>query len=199
MFYRFAHFICRIVSKILYRKKVTGRENIPENGPFIICSNHINWFDPIAVGTSIPSRLQVHFMAKEELFRKRFFAYILKKVGAFPVNRLNADYSAIRKSYQLLRENKIIGLFPEGTRSKTGKVQRAQHGTALIAGRNGAVIVPVGVSGPYRLCRPLQIRIGAPFKIPRLEFNGREDRKEKLEKFSRLIMDRIAKLLPAGD
>jgi 1-acyl-sn-glycerol-3-phosphate acyltransferase len=199
LFYRFARGLCALFLKLVYRLRVFGRENIPACGPFIICANHINWFDPLAVGSALPARLKVHFMAKKEIFRNRFAGYVLRKVGAFPVNRQSADYAAIRRSLQILSEGNVIGLFPEGTRSKTGQLQEPHHGSALLVGRSEAPVLPVAVIGPYRIGRPLRIHIGPSFVLPRLEYALRHEKKRKLEQMSKIIMDNIKKLFPPGD
>ncbi len=199
MLYKLAHFIFGIFFKIFYRWRIYGREHIPKQGPFIICSNHINWFDPVVVGCAVSRRLKVHFMAKHELFHSRFVAYFLRKGGAYPVNRKIADHSAIRRSFQLLSENQVLGLFPEGTRSKTGRLQKPQHGAALIAGRDRVPIVPVAIEGPYRIFRPLPVRFGAPFRLDKLEYSSRGQKKELLEQMSGTIMEHIKNLLPSGD
>jgi len=199
LLYKLAHFLFCLYLKVVYRWRVYGQENIPEQGPFIICANHIKWIDPVVVGCAFPRRLKVHFMAKEELFRNRFVSYFLRIGGAYPVNRNIADYSAIRRSFQLLSENKVLGMFPEGTRSKTGQLQKAQHGAALIASRDCVPIIPVGIAGPYRAGRPLIVRIGKPFRLNKLEYNNREEKKVLLEQMSATIMENIKCLLPDGD
>lgn len=196
MLYRFGHAVFRLYFRILYRWRIEGRENIPDKGPFIICSNHISWIDPPLVGCAIPARLQVHFMAKAELFRNAVIRAVLRGVGAFPVKRDRADHAAIRTSLRLLQEGKVLGLFPEGTRSKTGSLQQAQNGAAMIALRTGAPILPVAIAGPYRLGRPVRLYIGAPFKFTAGE-NG--ERRVNLDQSSVAIMESIEALLPKGD
>lgn len=199
MLYRFGHYIFAIFYRIFYRRRVYGRENFPKQGPLIICANHISWHDPLAISSALPSCLKINFMAKEELFRNRFVAYILRKVGAFSVDRQVADYGAIRRAFQILNEGGVIGLFPEGTRGKPGHLQRAQKGAALLAGRSGAPLLPVLVVGPYRLGRPLRIICGPAFHIPRLEYKNREEKKARLEEGSRIIMDHLQELSPADN
>ncbi len=199
MLYRFGHFVFAIFYRIVYRRRVYGREHIPEEGPLIICANHINWQDPPAIGSALPHRLRIHFMAKKELFRNPIIAYFLRKAGAFSVDRESADYGAIRRAFQILNAGGVVGLFPEGTRSKTGALQKAQRGSALIAGRSGAPLLPVLVVGPYRPGRPLRIICGPLFKIPRLEYSSRNEKKARLEEGSRMIMDRLQALLPADN
>lgn len=199
MLYRFGHFVFRIVYRVFYRRRVYGRELLPDQGPLIICSNHISWQDPLSVGTALPPRYRVKFMAKGELFHNPIAGYVLKKVGAFPVDRRIADYGAIRRSFRILDEGGVIGLFPEGTRSRTGELQKIQHGAALIAGRSGAPVLPVLVVGPYRFGHPLSIIIGPTFKVPGLEYDRRADRKVQLKEGSRIIQEHLQSLYPAAD
>lgn len=185
-----------IYLKTIYRIRFHGRENIPGRRPFIICSNHLSWLDPLAVGTSVPAGCRIHFMAKKEIFSNFLFSFLLRKVGAFPLNRKDADYAAIRKAYQLLRDGQVLGLFPEGSRSKSGKLQKPFNGAALIAVRSGVPILPVAIAGPYRLFKPLHVFIGPPFVLPPLNYERKEDKKAQLEEMSRRIMGQIGNLIP---
>jgi 1-acyl-sn-glycerol-3-phosphate acyltransferase len=196
MLYRIGHFIFSLYFKLFYRLRITGKEHVPGGGPLLICSNHISWIDPLLLGSVLPVKLKVHFMAKEELFHNRFFAFILKKIGAFPVNRAVGDYAAIKKAYQLLQEGKVLFLFPEGSRSMNGQLQKAKDGAALIAGRRPVPILPAAVIGPYRIGRPLQVKFGPTFTLPDFEFAGRQEKKAMLGKMSALIMEKIRDLLP---
>lgn len=199
MLYRFGHFIFAIYYRIFYRRRVYGRENVPQQGPLIICANHINWQDPLAIGSALPTNLKIKFMAKEELFHNPLVACILHELGAFPVDRRIADSRAIRRALQILQEGGVIGLFPEGTRGKPGRLQKAQKGAALIAGRSGAPVLPVLVVGPYCLGRPLKIICGPVFQLPKLEYSSREEKKALLEEGSRMIMDHLQELFPADN
>ncbi|MFO7952397.1 MAG: lysophospholipid acyltransferase family protein [Bacillota bacterium] len=196
MFYSFARLLCVIFIKLFFRLKIHGAENIPGRKPFIVCSNHLNWIDPVVVGVAIPGRYQVHFMAKKELFSNFIFAFTLRCLGAFPLNRQDADYAAIRKAYQVLQNGQVLGLFPEGSRSKTGKLKKAYNGTALIAVRSGVPLLPVAITGPYRLFKPLHVKIGPPFALPPLIYDRKYDKRAQLEKMSAHVMKHIANLLP---
>jgi len=196
LLYQLVRLFFAIVLKILYRPRVHGSEYIPKRKPFIICSNHLNWLDPLTVGISLPAGYRIHFMAKKELFSNFIFSYLLRKTGAFPLNRKSADYAAMRKSYQLLQDRQIVGLFPEGSRSKNGKLQKAYHGAALIAARSGVPILPVAIAGPYRLFKPLDVFIGPPFVLPPLTYKQKAEKKAQLEEMSGCIMEHIRKLLP---
>jgi len=194
--YQIVRLFFMIILKMLYRVKVHGRENIPGRKPFIICSNHISWWDPVAIGAAFPGSYRIHFMAKKELFSNFIFSYLLRKACAFPLNRKDADYAAIRKAYQLLEDRQVLGLFPEGSRSKSGKLQKPYNGAALIAVRSGVPVLPVAINGPYRLFKPLHLFIGPPFVLPPLNYNQKEGKKAQLEKMSHHIMGHIKDLLP---
>ena len=196
MLYNFGRFVFLIILKTFYRMRVHGAENIPRRKPFIICSNHIKWVDPASIGAAFPSRYKINYMAKKELFSNFLFSWALYEVGAFPVNREEADLKAIKRAYQVLKEGKVLGLFPEGTRSKDGQVKKAYNGAALIAVRSGVPIVPVAVVGPYRLFKPFDLYIGKPFVLPPLVYDKKDSKKEMLEEMSREIMNNIVKLIP---
>jgi 1-acyl-sn-glycerol-3-phosphate acyltransferase len=152
--------------------------------------------DPLTVGSALPSGHRIHFMAKKEIFSNFIISYLLHKVGAFPVNRQDADYGAIKKAYQLLKENKIVGLFPEGSRSESGHIQKAYNGAALIAARSGVPVLPMAIAGPYRLFRPVHIYIGSLFVLPPLIYENKAEKKALLDEMSFRIMNNISRLLP---
>lgn len=138
--------------------KVRGAENMPAEGPVIIASNHISLWDPIIVGCSLPR--QVFFMAKEELFKNPLLGKIISGLGAFPVKRGQGDISAIRKSLGVLKEGKVLGIFPEGTRSQSGDIQDAMEGIVLIMEKSKAPILPIKIYGSKGLLTQKRGNIG---------------------------------------
>lgn len=194
MFYYFVRFLFTLYLKICYRLVIVGKENVPQNGPLIVCSNHINWLDPPVVGCVIKSR-KIHFMAKEELFNVFFLGRCICMLGAFPVKRDTADRKAIKTALNHLLENRAIGLFPEGTRSKTGELQTPFNGVALIALKSGSPVLPVAIIGSYRFRQQLQVNIGTPFTV---QFEEHGDKSERLTRISGKIMGEIEKLLKTG-
>ncbi len=161
--YKFFRALFRFVFSFFFRWRVVGRENIPQDGPVILCSNHISNWDPPLLGSGIER--QVNFMAKEELFKIPVLGWLITQFGAFPVKRGGGDRSAIRSTLQLLESGKILGIFPEGTRSKTGELGKGMPGTALFALRSNAVVIPVAIIGPYQLFRPVTIVYGKPVDL----------------------------------
>lgn len=187
-FYSFARFIVSVALKPLYRIKVVGQENIPKDGPVLLCSNHIDNLDPPVVGITSPRT--VHFMAKEEVFRVPILKTILPKLHAFPVKRGMSDREALRTAIKVLKEGNLLGLFPEGTRSKTGELQKGLAGAGFFALRSEAVVVPCAIIGPYKAFQPLKVVYGKPIDFA-------EYRKEKVsaEEATLIIMNSIKELL----
>lgn len=174
-----------------YRIKVIGKENFPKEGGVLLCTNHIDNFDPPVVGITCPR--PVHFMAKEELFEVPVLKGILPKVNAFPVKRGMSDRKAMRTALGLLKDEKVVGLFPEGTRSKDGELQEGLAGAGFFALRGKADVVPCAIIGPYKPLKPLKVIYGKP-----IDMEAYRERKASAEEVTAVIMDEIRKLIDAN-
>lgn len=197
----FYWFITQLMTMVVWtfgRYEVTGRGRVPADGPLIVVANHLNNADPPLLGAAL-SR-PVHFMAKQELFDKRPWSVFIRWFGAFPVRRFEADLAALREAQRLLASGAAIGMFPEGHRSHGKGMQPPYPGTALIALRTGATILPVGITGTEAVSSPavllhrptIRVMIGEPFSFPR---EGRITA-EAVRSGGDEIMRRIAQLLP---
>ena len=144
MFYSFIKVFIYVLAKIFLRLEISGTENIPLNGPVVIASNHVSLLDPPIIG--VASSRKIHFMAKQELFVP-ILGSIYRTLGAFPVRRGAADRNAIKYGIDLLLAEKVLAIFPEGTRSKNGQLGKAEPGALMMAGKARAVIIPTAVSG----------------------------------------------------
>lgn len=144
MLYSILKIVFRISFTILFRFEVIGRENIPREGAVVIASNHASLLDPPLIGTAASRKM--HFMAKEELFVP-ILGTCYKILGAFPVSRGASDMGAIKHAIDILKSHEVLGIFPEGTRSKTGALGQAGSGTMLIAKKGAAAVVPTAVIG----------------------------------------------------
>ena len=180
------------------RWQVKGRENVPSRGPLIVVANHLSLVDPPLLSVSIPRRIV--FMAKEEAFRSPILGPLVRVGRAFPVQRERLDREALRQAQQVLGQGLVLGMFPEGKRSITAEMQRAYHGTSLVAIRSGVPILPVGITGTEKLSplgllrRPeITVNIGKPLSVPPID--GKLTRTQ-LDLATDLIMVRIAELLP---
>lgn len=134
-----------IVTKLLFRIKIYGTENIPKSGGFIYASNHIGYFDPPFVGTW--GTRYVYFLAKKELFKKKFFAKLITRCNALPISRKGFDRRAIETCVSTIKNGNGLTIFPEGTRSKTEKFLDPKPGVGLIAYKANCPIVPVFIHG----------------------------------------------------
>ncbi len=198
-FYYVGRLMARMLLLLLTRWRVRGRENVPSQGPLLVVANHLNLADPPLLWVSLGRKAL--FMAKEELFRFRFSGYFIRGFGAFPVHRGQLDRKALRQAEQVLANGMALITFPEGTRSKSGQLQPAFSGSALIALHSGVPILPVGIAGTERikgvawlLRRPeITVNIGHPFYLPPA---SSKLTKVELAKLTNYMMGRIAELLP---
>lgn len=189
--------------------RIEGLEHVPRTGPMLLVANHLHNADPILLSIAFPR--PVHFMAKKELFSTPVVKWIIRRVGAFPVDRGRSDRGAIRHAEAALDQGIAVGMFPEGTRSLGGKLATAHPGAAMLAQRSGALVVPVAILGFERLPldggkqsgspvrtsslqwrKPIQIRIGEPFVVAR-EADGR---RVSAADATVVMMGHVAKLLP---
>ncbi|WP_068671991.1 1-acyl-sn-glycerol-3-phosphate acyltransferase [Oceanobacillus sp. Castelsardo] len=163
MLYTIAKNIVAIILFPLYRIKIIGKENIPSTGSVLICSNHISNLDPPVVG--ITSSRDIHFMAKGELFENFLFGKLLTGINAFPVKRGLADRNALRRGLEILKNGNAVGLFPEGTRSKTGEIGEPLAGAGFFALRSEAQVIPCAIIGPYKKFQRLTVIYGKPMDM----------------------------------
>lgn len=184
--YKFGRTVFAIILFSLYRVKVLGKSNIPKEGPVIICSNHISNFDPPLVG--VTASRDIYFMAKEELFNVPILKKLLPRVHAFPIKRGMKDRNALRRGLEILDEGKVLGLFPEGTRSKTGELGQGLAGAGFFAARSNAYIVPCAIIGPYKPFKRLKVVYGEPLNMEEIRKN-KVSAKEVTEKIMKEIQD----------
>ena len=189
MFYEFIRVIAKILSYSLYRFELSGFENIPEEGAFLLCGNHISAFDPIAVAAF--SKRPLRFMAKQELFKFPPLAAFLKKLGAFPINRGATDMNAYRETMKLLKNGEGMLIFSQGTRMND--FDNAKSGVAVFALKSGAPIVPVGIIGPFKFRRKIKIRVGTPISMEK--YQGEKVKTELVDEVMNTLAERITALL----
>ncbi|MCK4721895.1 MAG: 1-acyl-sn-glycerol-3-phosphate acyltransferase [Dehalococcoidia bacterium] len=199
IFYYLETMIVKLLLRILVRREVRGKENVPTEGPLIVVANHLSIADPPILSAILQRRIV--YMAKEESFRHPIEGPLVRGFRAFPVRRGQLDRRALRWSQQTLKDGLALGMFPEGTRSKTATLQPARSGTALIALRNGAPILPVGITGTEKILGVsclfgrvrITVNIGKPFTLPPVD--GKLT-KAQLASTTEVIMRRVAELLP---
>ncbi|MDN4074582.1 lysophospholipid acyltransferase family protein [Fictibacillus terranigra] len=186
--YKFGKAVCSAFLKSMYRIEIQGIENVPAEGGILLCSNHINNFDPPLVGVAAPR--DVHFMAKAELFSMPVLKTILPMINAFPVKRGMSDKQALRNGLGILKEGKVLGLFPEGTRSKTGELGQGLAGAGFFALKSEAAVVPCAIKGEYKRGKKITVSFGKP-----IDFTEMRVQKASAKDATNLIMLNIEKLL----
>lgn len=160
--YYLAKFLVRLYFSIMYKLRYEGKENIPKDTTVIYACNHRSNADPPLLGAG--GRGKFAFMAKEELFRNKLFAWLIRSLGAFPVARGKGDTGVIDTAVERLGSNRSLMIFPEGTRSKDGKVGKGHTGAALIAARANKPIIPVGIvyGEKLKFRTPVTVKYGLP-------------------------------------
>ena len=188
----------KAVAKLLYKIEYVGLENVPVDGGFILASNHMDALDPVFIAIGLENR-QLHFMGKKELFENPVSKWALSKLNGFPIVRGGADTEALEYAIRIPKEGHILGIFPEGTRSKTFKPARAKSGVAMIAKEAKTDVLPVSIytSDNMKKGTKLTIRFGEIIPYEKLGFTE-EGSREELKTCAKYIMDEIIKLWEMG-
>jgi len=198
MLYKIGRFLLRIFYKVFCKLKYIDGDRIPKTGGLVLASNHVSYHDPFVVGLVIRKR-RVNYMAKTELFEQKYVGRFITIMGAFPVERDKVDRKAIKKAVGFLKNGEVVGMFPEGTRSKDGKVGEGKHGAAMLSLMADVPIVPAAVTGTLNAklksgiipkYKQVTVKYGDP--IYPNQFEG--SRKEKMYEITDKVIDSIRKL-----
>jgi 1-acyl-sn-glycerol-3-phosphate acyltransferase len=199
--------VARVIASCVTRVRTEGAiEAIPREGAVILASNHVSNADAVIIGAWLTPRLgrRIHWLGKREMFEWPVVGWMARNGGVVPVDRGGADAEAFRLAQKVLAAGEVLMVFPEGTRSPTGELQRPKDGLAMLALRTNATIVPIGVSNTDRVWpkgRPIPkigahatMRVGEPFRLEDVLPEGL-DRKAQKSAATEVIMRRIAALL----
>ncbi|MCX7819803.1 MAG: 1-acyl-sn-glycerol-3-phosphate acyltransferase [Kiritimatiellae bacterium] len=195
--YRAGRALCRLYFRLVHHLRAEGMEHVPAEGPCIIAANHASVLDPPLLGCAIPHRV-VHYLAKSELFQPPW-GWLLRAVGAVPVERGKGDVGAIRRALELLRAGHVLGLFPEGTRSPDGQLQPPKRGIGFLVAKAAVPVVPAWIEGTFeawpkgagrpRLGRPVAVHYGEAIRPE--EISARATGAQAYERVAELVMERI--------
>lgn len=177
-----------IYFKIVFRLTVIGKENVPKESGVLLCANHTSNYDPPVLGVAFPR--VVRFMGKAELFNNPIMKWLMIRIGVFPVKRGLGDKQALRNGLNLLNNGEVMGIFPEGTRSKTGELGEGLAGSGFFALRSTAVVIPCAIIGTYKPFHKLKVVFGEP-----IDFDDYKDKKLSAKEATAIIMDKIRELL----
>jgi 1-acyl-sn-glycerol-3-phosphate acyltransferase len=200
--YRLGYTISKVVAELGFRLRIYGRENLIEDGPAILASNHASYLDPPLVGVSC--RKDVYFLARKSLFERPVVGPILAQLNTIPVDRDRGDVGAVRALIKLLKSGNRVLVFPEGTRSKDGNLQPARAGVGLLIAKSLAPVVPVRVFGSFAALPrtggirfvPITVVIGKPLFFTKQDLGT--DERAAYQVLSDRVMAAIAALeMPA--
>jgi glycerol-3-phosphate dehydrogenase (NAD(P)+) len=158
---------------VYFRLERIGRHHVPDHGPVLLAANHRSFLDPFVIGTL--TRRPVYYVAKRELFERRWQAWLLNSLGAFPVDRGASDEQAIATARAILDRGECVVIFPEGTRVRSGPLGPPRRGVGRLALEAGVPVVPIAVNGTEQVRRgwrirprKVTVRCGRPLRFPEL-------------------------------
>jgi 1-acyl-sn-glycerol-3-phosphate acyltransferase len=192
--WRTIRLVVRIIVAIIFDVHTVGRQNVPETGPLIIASNHLSWVDIPLIPAFLKRKMV--YMAKEETFQGKM-GWLVRFLGAFPVKRGEADRQSLRTAEEQLKAGHILGIFPEGTRSKIHKLGKAHSGMGMIALRSGAPVLPAVIYGSEKAFRKFRPHITIIYGEPMiLTPKGKKITREEIDQSTEQVMLRISSMLP---
>jgi len=190
MLFAFSKCITYAFVRLFFKMRYEGLENIPQEGGYILCSNHRSFLDPILLTHKEPHRM--NFMAKEELFKNKFVGWAIRDLGAFPVARGKGDTAAIETATNVLRSGEVLLIFPEGTRSKDGRPLRVRSGVAVISRLAWANVLccSIDFGKKLRFRTPITLRFHPVLTPSQMNLEG--DSTDAIKSAARMVMDTIA-------
>mgnify|MGYP000898852208 CR=1 FL=1 len=186
-FYEFIWSILRPIFSLLHPLRVEGLENVPQEGPVLLCPNHSSAIDPILLVIALGRCYPIRIMAKQQLLKIPVLGAILRGIGVFPVDRGNSDIGAVKTAIRSLKDGWNLLLFPEGTRVREGDVSHPHVGAVTFACRTDAPIVPVFLTRKKRFWAPLTLVFGEAYHP---QFEGRRPSSDELEHLTQEMMDK---------
>jgi 1-acyl-sn-glycerol-3-phosphate acyltransferase len=197
--YRIGYTLSKLGAELGFRLKIYGQENLIEEGPAILASNHASFIDPPLVG--VACQKEIYYLARKSLFEKPIIGPILAQLNTVPVDRDRGDVAAVRAILQILKSGNRVVVFPEGTRSSDGNLQPAKAGVGLIIAKSLAPVVPIRIFGSYaalprtggiRLFSPVTLVVGKPIYFTKEDLGTGE--RSVYQELSDRVMTAIAAL-----
>ena len=185
--------IAKILETILFNIKIENPSNLPKEGRVILCPNHTSNIDPVVL--MINTKRTIHFLAKEELFKGKFLTWVFTQLFVIPVKRNENDASAVKKCLKVLRGERVLGIFPEGTTIKNGKELIApKAGALMLALQTKSPIVPIAIYGKYKFRGKITIRLGQPIYFDAY-YSQKYKTNELIEITQNTVMQKIQMML----
>jgi len=195
-FYKNMYAVFAGLIRRLFRIRIIGGENEPATGPFLICANHLSYFDVVIIAASL--RNQVRYLAKAELFRIPLLNTLIRALGAFPVKRGESDVGAIRNTIKILQDGEVVGIYPQGTRRPGVHPAETplKNGMGMVVCRAQTTILPVAIiTDKFRvgMFKKTTVRIGTPIPYEELAVTGTSQ--EEYRRITQLAFDRVIDLV----
>jgi len=196
--YWFFHTLFGMIARVAFQYRAYGQENIIEEGPAIMAVNHQSYLDPPLVG--ITCKNELYYLARKTLFEKKLLGPIISRVNALPVDLSRGDLAAFRSVMKLLQEGHRTVIFPEGTRSLTGQIQKPRPGIGMIIARTLAPVVPMRIFGSFEAWpkggkirpHPITVVVGKPIRFKKDDFAAHN--REVYQKISEQVLAAVAAL-----
>jgi 1-acyl-sn-glycerol-3-phosphate acyltransferase len=193
--YHALRFMLMIILHTAARIRVRGLYNVPTSGAFIIASNHLSWTDIVLVPLHMHRKFV--YMAKEEYFNNPKMRWLVRFMGSFPVRRGEGDRQALRTGEEQLKKGNILGIYPEGTRSRTHMMAKAHAGMGMIALRTGVPVVPTAIWGSEHVFNQFRPHVTVCYGQPIvLKPKGKKITREDIDEATETVMRKIAEMLP---
>jgi 1-acyl-sn-glycerol-3-phosphate acyltransferase len=146
--YAALHVLTRLTFTVLFRVRVFGREHLPPTAGALVCSNHQSFLDPLIIGMALDRRC--NYLARQSLFRNPLFKWIIEFLDAIPIDRDRSGFAGLRETLQRLKQQELVLIFPEGTRTPNGEMLPLKPGFCPVARRSGQPILPVAFDGAFQ-------------------------------------------------
>jgi 1-acyl-sn-glycerol-3-phosphate acyltransferase len=199
LFYKTVCFLFYTYYRLFHRFQIEGLENVPEEGAFLLASNHLSFFDPPALGCRLPRNL--HYFARDSLF-KGLLGMFIRSLNSIPVNRSQLDLATLRRVLKVLKDGHPLLVFPEGTRSEDGSLREGKKGVGMLVAKSQVPVLPARVFGSYeilgkgksvpRIGRKLRLVYGPLLKFDEIDPGGKGG--ERYEKISQSVMAAISEI-----
>ena len=199
MYYWLVKAVFWLPVRIYFRFRVTGRDRIPSRGALLVVANHCSFLDPFILGSAFPRRIR--FFVLRRMYELMRLCWFYVGMGTIPVGGKEGDRKAIRSALRILGRGKIIGIFPEGSRSGDGNLGMGKMGSAYLAAKSNVPIVPAYISGAFEAMPPrcwfprptrIQVAFGRPIRFDPVV--GKQMNRDELSAISRSVQDSISSL-----
>lgn len=187
--YDAAVFVVGPVLRLIWRPTIVGKENIPHNEGSVLICNHRKWWDPLLIAVCAP-KLTVHWLAKKELYKNWLFSAVLRGLGTYPVDRQKVDTSAVRWCIDVVKQNEVLGIFPEGTRNKEKEMLPFENGAAFCAMKCDCLVYPVQIRGK-KTCHK-RVAFGKPLDLTTI--SPEKSRSERMHDITAAMRQSIMEL-----